>query len=249
MSSTRREAVEYQSAWPAISAFGRSQPASYRQDTCGLARPSLIPSLVQLRSETFGAHRTEQAAEVTDPPEPRRSQVHRRGKRAGGNPSRVRISHPPPVLTRHNAGLCLGSPGHLSCIVSFQSHWSPGQAHSCNRGTPSRRTVRPSRSIRQDSGVGHVPAVTGDWRLPKRFCCTVFRQRLLWVGSRTGLLYGADDDSRTDVVALAIVRSHLSRQAPFGRRQAGQMLALRWNTLSGSYSALILASRSYLAAP
>ena len=58
-----------------------------------------------------------------------------------------------------------------------------------------------------------------------------------------------DDDSCTDVVALAIVRSHLSRQAPFGRRQAGRMLALRWNTLSGSYSALILASRSYLAAP
>jgi hypothetical protein len=34
-----------------------------------------------------------------------------------------------------------------------------------------------------------------------------------------------------------------------GRRQAGRMLALRWNRLPGSYCALILASRSYLAGP
>jgi hypothetical protein len=171
------------------------------------------------------------------------------GKRVGGNPSRVRISHPPPVLTRHNAGPCRGSTSapimHSLIPVSF----APRQAHSCNRGTRSRRTVRPGRYIRQDSGAGHVPAVTGAWRLPERFCCAVFRQRLLWVGSRTGLLNGADDDSCTDVVALAIGRSEPTRQAPSGRRQAGRMLALRWNTLSGSYSALILASRSYLAAP
>ena len=34
-----------------------------------------------------------------------------------------------------------------------------------------------------------------------------------------------------------------------GRCQAGRMLALRWNRLPGSYCALILASRSYLAGP
>ena len=36
---------------------------------------------------------------------------------------------------------------------------------------------------------------------------------------------------------------------PPPRDQAGVMLAFRWNMLSGSYSALIRASRSYLAAP
>jgi hypothetical protein len=34
-----------------------------------------------------------------------------------------------------------------------------------------------------------------------------------------------------------------------GGQAAGRMLALRWNPLSGSYSALIPASRWYLAAP
>lgn len=34
-----------------------------------------------------------------------------------------------------------------------------------------------------------------------------------------------------------------------GGGQAGWMLAFRWNTLPGSYSALIPASRSYLAGP
>jgi hypothetical protein len=55
-------------------------------DTCGLARPSLIRSLIQLRPETFGAHRTEQAAEVTDSLDLRWTQPHKLGKRVGGNP-------------------------------------------------------------------------------------------------------------------------------------------------------------------
>ena len=43
--------------------------------------------------------------------------------------------------------------------------------------------------------------------------------------------------------------SVLAEAATVGTGQAGTMLALTWNTLPGSYSALILASRSYLAAP
>ena len=59
-------------------------PQSTRQlspDTCGLARPSLIPSLIHLRWETFGVHRTGQAAEVTDALEPPRTRINKLGKR------------------------------------------------------------------------------------------------------------------------------------------------------------------------
>jgi predicted MFS family arabinose efflux permease len=45
------------------------------------------------------------------------------------------------------------------------------------------------------------------------------------------------------------VRPRLSPGRGAGLRQAGLMLAMRWNTLSGSYLASILACRSYLAAP
>ena len=41
----------------------------------------------------------------------------------------------------------------------------------------------------------------------------------------------------------------LTQAEAAGRGQAGLMLALRWNRLPGSYSALIPASRSYLAGP
>ena len=55
------------------------------------ARPSLIRSLIQLRSEASGAHHRGQAAEVTDPLEPRRTQAHRlTGK---GVPSRTTARH------------------------------------------------------------------------------------------------------------------------------------------------------------
>ena len=49
--------------------------------------------------------------------------------------------------------------------------------------------------------------------------------------------------------ASAGVPGDLGRTYRAGRRQAGLMLALRWNMLSGSYSALIAASLSYLAGP
>ena len=44
-------------------------------------------------------------------------------------------------------------------------------------------------------------------------------------------------------------RSALAPPSPAGADQAGWMLALKWNRLPGSYSALIRASRSYLAGP
>jgi len=49
------------------------------------ARPSptdVTASLIHLRSETFGTYHTGQTAEVTDPPELRRTPVHSLGKRA-----------------------------------------------------------------------------------------------------------------------------------------------------------------------
>jgi hypothetical protein len=46
---------------------------------------SLISSLIQLHPETFGVHHAGQAAEVTDPLEPRRTHAHRLGKRAGAS--------------------------------------------------------------------------------------------------------------------------------------------------------------------
>jgi hypothetical protein len=72
-------------------------PAKPVPDACGLACPSLIRSLIQLRSETFGVRHTGHGAEVTDPLEPRRTQVHRLGKRVGaeaspsGTPERQQI--------------------------------------------------------------------------------------------------------------------------------------------------------------
>jgi hypothetical protein len=45
--------------------------------------PSLIRTLIQLRSRTFDAHHTGQAVEVTDPLEPWWTQPHRLGKRVG----------------------------------------------------------------------------------------------------------------------------------------------------------------------
>lgn len=47
-----------------------------------------------------------------------------------------------------------------------------------------------------------------------------------------------------DEIPLSVLPTSTGRP-----RQAGGMLALRWNTLPGSYSALILASLSYLAVP
>lgn len=44
-------------------------------------------------------------------------------------------------------------------------------------------------------------------------------------------------------------RSGPRRPSPAGAGQAGWILAFRWNRLPGSYSALIRASRSYLAGP
>ena len=49
--------------------------------------PSLSPSLIQLRPETFGAHHADRATQLADPLDLRRTQPHKLGKRVGDRPT------------------------------------------------------------------------------------------------------------------------------------------------------------------
>jgi hypothetical protein len=61
-----------------------SLPSRLPSDLTGLTMtPSLIPSLIHLRPEPFGAHHLEQAAQVADPVDLTRTQPRRLGKRVG----------------------------------------------------------------------------------------------------------------------------------------------------------------------
>ena len=73
-------------------------------------RPSLIRSLIQLRSETFGAHQTGQAGEVTDPIEPRRTQAHRLGKRVVSKEGRAAPLTIPQYRQLSELSYALGAP-------------------------------------------------------------------------------------------------------------------------------------------
>jgi hypothetical protein len=58
-------------------------PSRSPSDLTGWPRPSLIPSLIHLRPEPFGAHHLEQAAQVADLVDLTRIQPRRLGKRVG----------------------------------------------------------------------------------------------------------------------------------------------------------------------
>ena len=76
---------------------------------------------------------------------------------------------------------------------------------------------------------------------------TLRRTRRASAFSRAGRHLGAQH-AGARVLAQAF-RTRTRARGRAGQHQAGLMLALRWNMLSGSYSALIAASLSYLAGP
>ena len=71
------------------------------------ARPvsagGLSSGLIHRRSARYADGRQAALSLAADGDEPARTRARRLGKRVGGNPSRVRISHPPPPLTRRYA--------------------------------------------------------------------------------------------------------------------------------------------------
>jgi hypothetical protein len=92
---------------------------------------------VQGRSPGAGLDRHAQLADCTDLV---RTGIHRLGKRVGGNPSRVRISYPPPALTSQNLRASL-SLGLALCRAGLSA---------------ARRTVHPASSDTQNRrGIGH----------------------------------------------------------------------------------------------
>jgi hypothetical protein len=80
---------------------------------------SLIRSLIRLSSRASAVTRQLRLFQVTDVPGRSRTLRRTLGKRVGGNPSGVRISYPPPPLTRQYARLVM-----FSCLArqTAQSH-------------------------------------------------------------------------------------------------------------------------------
>jgi hypothetical protein len=60
------------------------------------SRAGLSSGLIRHGSRVFAEDRTRPQLQVTDRADLPRTQAHRLGEHVGGNPSRVRISHPPP---------------------------------------------------------------------------------------------------------------------------------------------------------
>jgi hypothetical protein len=101
--------------------------------------------------------------QVTDRTDPPRTHVHRLGKRVGGNPSRVRISYSPPVLTSPSCGdSALRGNAASRLLVTVR----PGEGlcwYSC-RSAPEGIaagliTVTVSAAIRFRSQTGDFPAL------------------------------------------------------------------------------------------
>jgi hypothetical protein len=131
---------------PALACLGTWPGEADRSRTCRRFRRSLIRSLIHLCPQPFIGGHEDHVCAGPDGGEPSRTPTSIVGKRVGGNPSRVRISHPPPPLTRQytspGQAFGLGLPG---CAVSLQPHFHStyigikrprAQAHSseCYRG-------------------------------------------------------------------------------------------------------------------
>jgi hypothetical protein len=97
----------------------RSRGPAVRSQSFRLSH-SLIHSLIRPRSRASAETHREHTSQAADSPGLARTPGRTLGKRVGGNPSRVRISHPPPPLTRQytSPGHPFG-PGLQGCAVSF----------------------------------------------------------------------------------------------------------------------------------
>ena len=72
----------------------------------GTGRTGLSSGLIRRGSRASAEDRTRPELQVTDHADLPRTHVHKLGKRVGRQPSRVRISHPPAMLSRDDrAGL------------------------------------------------------------------------------------------------------------------------------------------------
>jgi hypothetical protein len=100
----------------------------------GAHRLSLIRSLIQLRPPGFTWPLSAVPTQVADGDDRRRTRIHRLGKRVGGNPSRVRISYPPPALTSRTS-----EPAHCSgwpCAWPRAYHQRQGRVTRVVQGDP-----------------------------------------------------------------------------------------------------------------
>jgi hypothetical protein len=138
-------------------ATGRPQSAHQTlPDTWGLTRPSLISSLIQLRPEAFGAHQRRQTAVVTDPLEPRRTQIHRLGKRVGP------ASRSRPARERSSDKVSDNRQGQRWTPADTHGRPVPGQA-CCGAGSPRLYLASGRRGRRFKSGHPDSRQGPGRW--------------------------------------------------------------------------------------